>query len=301
MNIKLINNRKRVFNLPCSIFDKYIKITNEASLKVILCMYASDEEYLTENDIIHSTGLDKSSVENAIAFWTKLGEISTDKVSEPKKVVSSVHPKVKLNEYVEENKNFKEYVAEAETSIGRIMTTYEKETLILLLDYYRFSPTAAILIFEHCAKLEFFSAKTVENVAASLFDRGLITYEQIEQDFERQKEYHCLESEIKRGLQLNAKLSKKQSEYLNKWVAIGFNAEMIILAGDQCINSTNKVQFAYMDKIIEGWATNKLYTPEAVEAYIAANKSEGKSKASKEHTYDLNEYDDFSLGEFIKK
>ncbi len=245
------NNRKRVFNLPCYIFDKYIKNADEAALKVILCLYSSDEEMLSINDICELTGISYTNCEAAIAFWKSNGEIiECDEVYTDVSSITASKPKlskINLAEYTKANTNFKSLVSEAEKTLGRILTHYEKEALVILTDYYNFSAPAAILIFEHCAKSEYFSASYAESVASSMHSKGIITYEQLEQEFTKLDDIHSFEGEIKRALGLNAKLTKKQSEYIGKWRDLGFSTVMISLAGERCIDSTNKVSFPYID------------------------------------------------------
>ncbi len=304
MNIKLKNtNRKRVFNLPCCIFDDYIKVCNEAQLKVLLYLYASDDEILSDDRIASITGLNISSVDSAIEYWISKGEITNiSSVDSPDTAVQPTLPKrstVNLTEYVKTNADFKHLVADVERCLGRTLTHYEKQALALMRDYYKFSDSSISIIIEHCSKREHFSASYVETVAKSLHDKGIVTYEQIEHELTSMDEYYSFESEAKRSLGLTAKLSKKQSEYLASWRELGFSVDMIALAGDMCLNSTNKIAFPYMNKIILNWAEKKLFTVEAVEAENKA-AAEAKGADKIERSFDLGEFDDFTLGDYIK-
>ncbi len=305
MNIKLNNtNRKRVFSLPCCIFDNYIKTADDAALKVILCLYSSDEPYLSECDIASLTGLDISKVEGAISFWVNNGEISSTDVTEDKKTssaeikaVRNMHPKIDLTEYSAAHPKFKEYISEVEAAIGKMLSHYEKETLAILIEYYNFSPAAAVLIFEHSAKFEHYSSKYVESVAAELHDKGVFTYEQLEQEFMRMDEYKSFENELKRSLGIyGTATTKKQKELFGKWKGLGFGVEMISLAGERCIDATTKLSLPYVDKVLSTWAAKGIFTPEAAEA-----ENSKSTENSIERTFDLDEYDDFTLGKYIKK
>ena len=305
MNIKLKNtNRKRVFNLPCCIFDNYIKPCDEAQLKVLLCFYACDEDSMTSEQIAEITGLTLNDVNKALQFWIEKNElidcdvVASASVEAPAKTVKL--PAIKLSEYVKDNARFKDLVNETEDCLGRTLTQYEKQTLALLREYYKFSDTAIMLIVMHCSKREHFSAGYGEAVAKNLHDKGIITYELIEQEFTAADEYYSFEGEVKRALGLNSKLSKKQAEFLSQWKEMGFGVDMIALAGDICLNSTNKIAFPYMNKIILGWADKKLFTVEEVEADNKA-LTDNKKADKTERSFDLGEFDDFTLGDYIKK
>lgn len=292
---------KRHFSVPCYLFDKYIGVADGNFIKVILCFYAIDDELLNAATISKTAGLTYEQTELALEYWEKQGVIIRQRNEEPvaitdKKTVNIANHKINLSEYSQTHAQFKQLVVEAELTLGRTLTEYEKETLVILTDYYGYTAPSVILILEHCSKAEHVSAKYIESIAANMHDKGIITYEQLEEEFLRLTDYYTYESQIKRALGISIKLTKKQSNYINSWKSKGFSADMISLAGERCADSTNKISFPYIDKVLANWESKGIFTPEAAEEESATPTSD-----KKERSFDLSEYDDFSLGDYIKK
>lgn len=309
MDIKLSRGGwKRHFSVPCSLFDNYIKDADEASLKVILCMYASDEDILSINDILHKTGLTSEQIQKATQYWMHQGVIcSADTAvanigndSSVNITVSKTKPvtkrEINLGEYAKNHAEYKELIKEAEVTLGRTLKEYEKKILVDLTDYYGFTAPSVILILEHCAKSEHISAKYIETVAANMYEKGIVTYNQLEDEFTRLDEYYSYEAQIKRILGIDVKLTKKQSSIITAWKDKGFSTDMISLAREKCVDATNKLSLPYMDKIIANWEAKGIFTLEAAEGEEKRSTAEPKEKS-----FDLGEYDDFSLGDYIKK
>lgn len=292
---------KRSFSVPCYLFDNYLTNADGNSLKVILCFYAIDEEAISTAVISKLTGLNDEQVCAAVNYWERQGVITRSGNEEPAvskdiKAVNIANHKINLSEYAKTHAQFKQLVSEAEFTLGRTLKEYEKETLVILTDYYGYTAPSVILILEHCAKSEHVSAKYIESVAANMHDKGVTTYEQLEDEFLRLNDYYIYESQIKRALGINIKLTKKQSNYIAVWKSKGFSVDMVSLAGERCADSTNKISFPYIDKVLANWEAKGIFTPEAAEGDSAAQPGD-----EKERSFDLGEYDDFSLGDYIKK
>lgn len=300
---------KRHFPVPCALVDNYLKLADEAALKVLLCLLNSDEEYLESEYITKKTGLNAHQIEDAVAFWVSQGIMdlpegfvyngNSEAKSEPVPVNKVVHSAYRPDDIAKMNQQdagFKALSAEAETTLGRPLKHYDLETLIIMRDNYGFSDPAIILILEHCAKLDKDKPKYYETVAASMFEKGITEYEQLEAEFNRLDEYHSFEGEIKRAFGISSKLTKKQSEFIENWRNAGHSVELISYAWEKCVNATNKTQFPYIDKVLANWASKNITTVEQAE-----NENSPAANAAKERSYDLGEYDDFTLGNYIKK
>ncbi len=310
MKLKIDSSKwKRHFPIPCALVDKYLKLANEASLKLLLCLLNSDDESTDSEYVMEKTGLSADMVNRAVAFWVSQGVMDSpdgftynadlEAKSTPaatNKVVHSVYSPADIAKMNQEDVGFKALSVEAETTLGRPLKHYDHEALIIMRDNYGFSDPAIILILENCAKLGKTNPKYYETVATSMFEKGITEYEQLEEEFNRLDEYHSFEGEIKRAFGLATKLTKQQSAHIENWKNAGYSIELISYAWEKCVNATNKTQFQYINKILENWASKNIITVEQAE-----NENSPAVNAAKEHSYDLGEYDDFTLGNYIKK
>lgn len=307
---------KRYFSAPCALVDNYLKLADGAALKVILYLIASDNQP-SDGDIISATGLSREAFEDAVMFWQSLGVISVDgadaypmgtssavlspspsptlpATAEPEpihnKVVHSRYAPKDIVQMLKTNDALKELFTEAESTLGRILKHADHEVLISLTDYYGFDEPSIVLILGYCAGLDKTSARYYETVAKSLFEKGVTEFHTIERELERMGEQHGFEAEIRRDFGLDTKLTKRQREYLDSWRGMGFDLEMISLARERCVDATNKLSFQYIDRILSSWKEKGIADPSAADSDIKPQKPK------EERSFDLDEFDMFTLG-----
>ncbi len=80
MSYKLeLGEWNKIFAVPTSVVEKYIKIASEDFVKVLLVLLASAGNDLSENEIAEMSGVSQSNVSDAINFWAEHSVISKDK------------------------------------------------------------------------------------------------------------------------------------------------------------------------------------------------------------------------------
>lgn len=298
---------KRFFSVPCALVDNYLKLADGPALKVILYLIAS-EDIPDEQKIISATGITKDAFEDAVSFWTELGVLSAEgdekavvaplpstapHAAEPetvKRVIHSRYAPKDIAEMLRSNSDLKELFTEAESTLGRILKHADHEILISLKDYYGFSEQSIVLILSYCRELDKTSARYYETVAKSLFEKGATDFHSIETEFERLKEQYSYEAKIRQDFGMDTKLTSRQLEYITSWKNMGFEMNMIALAREKCVDATNKLSFPYIDKILKSWQEKEIYTPEA------ADNEQKPKKQTTESSFDLDEFDMFTLG-----
>ena len=301
-----LNDRswKRFFSVPCALVDNYLKLADGPALKVILYLVAS-ESAPDADKIISETGITPSQFEEAVMFWQQLGVITSDgaearvqpfpapavqKTETVTKVVHSRYQPKDIADMLRTTPALKELFSEAEATLGRILKHSDHEVLISLRDYYGFSEQSIVLILEYCAGLGKTSARYYETVAKSLFDKSALDFQSIEAEFARLNEQHSYEAEIKRDFGLDIKLTPRQIQYINSWREMGFDMPMISLAREKCADATNKLSFQYIDKILSSWKEKGIFTVEA------AMNEQKPQKQEPDRSFDLDEFDKFTLG-----
>lgn len=310
-----VNNSgwKRYFSAPCALVDNFLKLADGAALKVILYLIACDGQP-NDHEIISATGLSREAFEDAVLFWQSLGVIQRDdeapsaimpsspsviesaavfddSTSAKSKVVHSRYSPKDISEMLKTNAALKDLFREAEETLGRILKHADHEILISLTDYYGFDEQSIVLILGYCAGLDKTSARYYETVAKSLFEKGVTDFHSIEREFERANERHGFEAEIHRDFGLEAKLTKKQSEFIASWREMGFGVDMISLARERCVDATNKLSFQYINKILCSWKEKGIATPLAAEG-----EAKPYNQQKDERSFDLDEFDMFTLG-----
>lgn len=302
---------KRFFSVPCALVDNYIKLADGPALKLILYLLSSEEQP-EENKILSVTGISKQQLDEAVMFWKELGVIvcnENDSVDSPKmenssvvrsvpvaKVVHTRYQPKDIADRLRESPGLKQMFKEAETTLHRILNHADHETLMCLKDSFGFGESSIILILQYCYELGKTSARYYEKVAENLFENGITKFEDIEQEFDRLKTLHSFENEAKNALGLDIKLTPKQKQFIATWKEMGFGIDMIKLAREKCVDATNKLSFPYIDKILHSWEEKGISDPEA-----AINEQKPERNNSKERSFDIDEFDRFTLGESGEK
>ena len=96
--------------------------------------------------------------------------------------------------------------------------------------------------------------------------------------------------------------TSEQSAHLRRWSnEFGFDIEMIYLAYEEMANHTNKISFAYMNKVLQNWHDEGIKTPAQLEKSKAEKKAETKAKpkpgSGYAASYDIDEFNRRSLNE----
>ncbi len=308
----VFSGSKRFFAVPCSLADNYLKLADGPALKLILYLLSSEEEFSAER-FMAAAGVSKQQLSEALMFWKQVGVISDEdhreesgsaipmtEIKAPeeprsqdpaKMVVHSRYQPKDIAEMLRSDRSLKELFSEAEATLGRILKHADHEVLLNLRDYYGFDEQSVVLILEYCARLGKTSARYYETVAKDLFEKGAGDFKSIEEEFARRSEASDFESEIKREFGIDVKLSAKQSGYIKAWKEMGFGTDMISIAREKCVDATNKISFPYINKVLSSWKEKGITTPEA-----AMNEKKPDVKG-KESSFDLDEFDRFTLGE----
>lgn len=317
---------KRFFSVPCALMDDYIKLADEASLKLLLYMLYSESEDIDKTEVSRKLGIKEQGYDDAVLFWRELGvlesedgsdsiSVKTVSDSSPKsQQVSAVqaspaNPKVRISytpktisELIDRDSLTQELFSEAEQTLGRLLKHAEQELLINLREYYGFSTQSIILILEYCLSVGKTSAARIEAVASEFVRDGITEFSEIDSEIKKRSEYHTFENEVRRAIFLETKPTAKQAKFISSWKELGFSVQMIAEARERCVDQTNKLSFPYINKILQSWAEKKLFTPEALEA-DEANKTRPANKPAEsgESSFDLDEFDSFTLEQYKVK
>ncbi len=317
VSLKLNNSKwKRFFSVPCALVDDYIKLADEASLKLLLYLMCDESDEFDKAEVCKKLGIKEASFDDAVIFWKEMGVIESEtgtpsptveaKFADASPATSS-NAKVRLtytpktiSDMIDTDKSIRELFSEAEKTVGRLLKHTEQELLINLRDYYGFDTQSVILMLEYCRDCGKVSAKAIENFASDLFQNGITDFFAIDAEIKRKAEYHTFENEVRRVLFLEAKPTAKQSQYISSWQDMGFSVEMIGEARERCVNQTNKLSFPYINKILQSWVEKRIFTLEALEADEANRTKSTFSKNERnsgDSSFDLNEFDSFTLSQ----
>lgn len=318
-----------MFPVPSVVVDEHIRLAGVIQLKVLLCMLRHSNECYDENDISLALGLDKGEVFDAMQYWVQFGILSAFEGDDGVKLAL---PNIKLSEQskTQENKiealpvklplapieipkptpeqiaarvgespELRVMYSEAQSRLGRTIGYADQSSLLMLHDQYGLPVEVIIMIIEYAVSQGKKSISYIAKIGRDWSEREIDTLEKAEERIRELTACNGLWVKFKEFTGIKTpKPTAKQTEYLLRWnIQLGYGIDMICLAYEEMANHTDKISFAYMDKIIENWHRNKLSTKRQVEQsaadykqnkHMETQKSDKNKKAPA--SYDLSEF-----------
>lgn len=299
---------------------------NGAYVKVYLYMLLLASRNLTEetSSIAKRLNLLESDVVNAIEYWSENGALiyDNDKVifgvngaaayHEPSAPVrtevpqrqSAPIPEKKAEQSLLENKALADLCTLSQEILGKTLSSKETETLFWLYDYLGLSPEVIAMLLEYCVSKGKRNMSYIEQTAVSWHENGITTMSAAENYISNEQDKKTYTYELKKLFGIdNRNLSKSEELYLKTWHdEYEMSVDMIALAYEYCIMSTNKLSFPYMNKIIENWHKNNIRSIEEAEndheSFKAKNKTSQENSTS---VYNDKEYDYEELERLMHK
>lgn len=325
-----------VFAVPSSVVDKYIKIAGGNSLKLLLFLLRHGGESFSENELKEALGFRlEGDLEDAAQFWIKrgivrsdelsdmvlspaapaseniaaatepaeqltLGEIPTEKAPPPAKRVgegSLFYTSGDINRIINRDNNTKAFFKNAESIYGRAMNQKELQSTASLIDYYGLPIPVALTLLDHCFRIKKTSIAYIQKCAESWSEDEINTLDLAEERIRLITRRGDIEDRLKAAMEIKSAFAPKQKEFIHTWSEEwGFGEDMIMLAYDITINSTGKLSFPYMNRILESWRAEGITTAAGVqrkqEEYKAKNppkKNFSARPAANQSSFDVNE------------
>ncbi|MDR0918970.1 MAG: DnaD domain protein [Oscillospiraceae bacterium] len=312
---------KSVTAVPTAIIDDYLKIASGFSLKVLLCLLRNNDE-MTVEELAETLAISTENVLESLAFWTELGVLVNERrqiqhyvnspqenfvkeiaVSENKENLSKSQKKPKLSpeqisEKIEHSEGLRSVFDVAENYFQENLNAMQCNSLIWLHEELGFSPDSLMLLIDYCSDRcseKGLSIKYIEKVAYDWYSKGILTPDEVKIEIARLKEYYSYASIVRRVFYLNVPLVKTQQEYAEKWRLAGFSEDILQLAYEITIEKIGKVNFKYINTILQKWSLNGLKNVNDVltfnnsKSLVQVKNRQKQLALSKECSYDLTD------------
>ena len=261
-----------VFAVPSSVVDKYIKIAGGNSLKLLLYLLRHGGESFSEKELKDALGFRmEGELEDAAHFWVQRGivrfEGTSDMALSPAAPVSGET----LPEPAEQltlSEALPEKAARPAKRVGEGSLFYTSGDINLIIN--RDSNTKAffknaLTLLDHCFRIKKTSIAYIQKCAESWSEDEINTLDLAEERIRLITRRGGIEDRLKAAMEIKSAFAPKQKEFIHTWSEEwGFGEEMIMLAYDITINSTGKLSFPYMNKILESWRAEGISTAEGV-------------------------------------
>lgn len=278
----------------------------------VLSLILAAEEPLSAEELQTGARLDSlGDAKDALAFWRGAGLIKTavakkkdaeeanaeDTAKENVAKEDAPPPKKKpvlsadeLPEYsgkevasLIEKENLASFIEACQQIYGKVLSATDINKLVALREELGFDCDYICLLLEYYRGGEGEPKKPmryIEKAAFSLYDRGVLTYEQLEAHIEKDRLMHSREGSLRKLFGIGERaLTSKEDEAFKRWcVEYNYDEAVIELAYNLTVVATEKASVAYADKIISRWNTAGCKTAADVNALVEKEKAEKAAK-----------------------
>lgn len=181
-----------------------------------------------------------------------------------------------------ENKEFIWICNVIESYLDRTLNSNESELVSYLYGTLHFSKDLLLHLYDYCISLGKTNCKYIQKVALSWDEQGIHTPEEAEQ---ATNAYNTAYTSVARSLALDRALAPIEKKRVDCWQKEwGMDLSVIIEACNRTILKLHKVDFNYIDGILDRWHQAGVHTLQGVER---ADQTYMQSKAEK--TYAASE------------
>ncbi|MGN1339041.1 MAG: DnaD domain protein [Oscillospiraceae bacterium] len=311
-----------VFAVPSSVVDKYIKLADGNSLKLLLFLLRHGGESFTEQQLRESLGIKRDGeLEDAAMFWFQRGIIRMDEgeliptgdsiqevlpgVAEPESTEqkpsslrrvadnsgAAIYTAMDIAQRIKTDSAVEFLFKELEQLYGRNLKNPESRMALQVTDYYGIPAEVAVMLYKFCFRIGKTTPGYIESVAKDWVNENIRTVEEADAHLSKLEKRFGVEENLRRVMDLKTKFSPTQLNYIKCWTEDwGFGEEMIILAHEMTLDRTGNMSFSYTNKILENWKNSGIYSREAAEK--DKQEFQGKSKKKQEDSGSSLDMDD---------
>ena len=193
---------------------------------------------------------------------------------------------------------FRDVVAEAEQTLGRVLSSHDLELLFGLYDTLGLPADVIMLLLHHC--VEEYQARSgpgrmptmryVEKEGWFWAGQEIMTLDAAEEHLRRSRERKEALAQVKEALQIRGReLTPTERNYVENWLAMGFDAETLAVAYDRTVSRTGRLAWKYMDTIVRSWSEKGLLTVDAITAGDPAQRQKRGDGAAEDTERKLKE------------
>lgn len=300
-----------VFAVPTGVVDKYIKLADGASLKLLLYLLRHGGESFTEEQLRGALGIKRDGeLEDAAMFWFQRGIIRmdegelipTDESSQERlPELTEAEPEQKrssLRKVSDQNAGAVIYTSgdiaqrmktdsavdfllkQAQVIYGRALKTTESRMMLQLTDFYGLPAEVALMLLKYCFRVGKTTPNYILAAAQDWVNENIRTVAEADAHLLKLEKRFSVEENLRRAMDMKTKFSPNQLNYIKKWTEDwGFAEDMIILAYEITLDKTGSLNFSYTNRILENWKNSGIYN-------TADAKRESEERRSKPKTQD---------------
>ncbi len=304
-----------VFAVPTAVVDHFLRLASDVQLKVLLYLLRNGGQNVSAASVAEYFRITEEQAEEAVEFWIQANILQpsheaavkqqfafhppAEAVPQPPKLEE--RPKtqrgskeIKLDpseiaHTLERSQELKDLFQCCENLFGRLLNHMEQRSLIWIHSYLGMRSEVLLTLLGYCVSIDKVSMSYAESIAISWMEQDITTLEQAETEIKRLTAEHSYLSRIRRMFEMQHAPTSQQKKYIELWRTAGYSMELLQYAYEITLESIEKLNFKYINTILEKWTAQGITTPEQAQKLRKAS-SASKSAATAQDPAELDEY-----------
>lgn len=309
-----------VFAVPSSVVDKYIKLADGASLKLLLYLLRHGGESFDESQLREALGIKRDGeLEDAAMFWFQRGIIRMDegelipsdetaqehlpeaaesieqKPSSMRRVAdtsagAAIYTSRDIAQRINTDSAVDFLFREVQALYGRTLKTTESRMVLQLTDFYGLPAEVAVMLLKYCFRIGKTTPSYILAAAQDWVNENIRTVAEADAHLLKLEKRFTIEENLRRAMDMKTKFSPNQLTYIKKWTEEwGFAEDMIILAYEITLDKTGSLNFSYTNKILENWKTSGIYNTDDAKRESEERRGKSAKKSSGSSSIDMDD------------
>ena len=258
-----------IFAVPTQVASLLPQCSGTA-LKVLLQILSAPQEPISSSRLSGLLGYPPADVEEALDYWCKQGLLASHQnfqQEESEQLSFLPKPKVRristrrsmTNQEMEllcvNDPNVSYLIQEAQSMLGRPLSSPERETLCSFYYYDDLSVEYLMLVLMYCVNQDKTNFRYFEKVVSNMLEKEVDSYDKAERYLENYAEQEQNEGLVRSAFGIHDRaLTTKEKSYISSWFEdFGYDISIIKLAYERTIDNIGKQSFPYTNKILSAW------------------------------------------------
>ena len=291
-----------IFAVPAQV-KPLLTTCSGLALRVLLLILSQPSEPIRSAALSAALGCPPAEIEQTLDYWCRQGILSSqgnvetlvsqipDKPKVRRVTTRKTMTNLEMEQLCRSDANIPSMIQQAESMLGRLLSSPERETLCSFYTYDNLSPEYLLLVLMYCISLEKTNFGYFKKVVTNMLEQEIDSYDKAEKylhDYMNQKQNENL---IRSAFGIHErKLSQKESDCIAQWFGeFGYDISVIRLAYEECVNSTGKLSFPYIHKILSNWNGKGIRNAKEASLETSSQKKQLNQSGSLASSFDMSE------------
>ncbi len=195
---------------------------------------------------------------------------------------------------VEGSQELSDLFALAEKTLGKPLNHMEQRSLIWMCQYLNMPGSIILMLLEYCVSIGKYSISYAESIAIRWQSEGITKLEDVESVLQQMAKEQGFISELRRRFEMKRSPTSKQKAYIDLWQKAGYSMELIGYAYEITVENIEKLDFKYINTILESWAVNGVKDVAAAQALREQPKENRAKKSARQEPMSQHEVDEMN-------